>query len=261
MPGVEEAHGLRYSGLVDTVNGIAIGRDDAGRIDRLVYGPGKEITYRYDNRGFLAEVSDWIGGTTSMQYDETGKIQGEPEGVRWQRRSTDYRPTPTFIADVQELEFTHPDAFEAWTNAGRDRLAAHEAGDDQTIVAEFIATKLLRRAPIASTAHLASGSFVVASKPFAEFIRETNANIHAGEMEAAGMMAAAEYAREPVQTLVLRGISDHVDADKERADAIGDGALRQLAMDNAWHLLCLMMELEVLPRNGAARAESQLLPR
>ena len=71
------------SGLVDTVNGIAIGRDDAGRIDRLVYGPGKEITYRYDNRGFLAEVSDWIGGTTSMQYDETGKITAltRPNGL------------------------------------------------------------------------------------------------------------------------------------------------------------------------------------
>lgn len=185
-------------------------------------------------------------------YDETGKVKAD----RWERRGSDYRPSAELLADVQELEFTAPEVLARWLSAGATQLAELREGADQARVDALLERALLRERPALSTNHLASGSFVVASKRFAEFIRATNADIHAGEMEAAGMMAAAEYRSDHVRTLVVRGISDHVDADKSELDAIGDGSLRRLAMDNAWRLVCALMELGVLPR-----AEQMATPR
>jgi serine/threonine protein kinase/nucleoside phosphorylase len=185
-------------------------------------------------------------------YDETAKIKG----VRWERRGSDYRPSVDLLAEVQELEFTSHEAHARWVDAGAAQLAQLRAGPHGAAVDKLLNRKLLRDKPTTSIYHLASGSFVVASKPFAEFIREANADIHAGEMEAAGMMAATEYQRRSVSTLVVRGISDHVDADKTEIDDIGDGALRWLAMANAWRLVSTLMELGVLPRNPENSAET-----
>jgi nucleoside phosphorylase len=187
-------------------------------------------------------------------YDETGKIKD----IRWERRGSDYRPSADLLIDVQELEFTAADAHASWVNDGAVQLAELRAGPAQDQIDALLANKLLRTAPIVSTNHLASGSFVVASKAFADFIREANVSIHAGEMEAAGMMTAAEYWREGVKTLVVRGISDHVDANKSELDAIGDGALRRLAMANAWRLVRTLMLLGLLPRSSGEEPPEEL---
>lgn len=176
-------------------------------------------------------------------YDETGKQE-----KAWQRRSEAYRPDAGMMTIVQQLEFTHRAEFRRWENDGTAQLDRLHNDVDSPTLARLTKDRLLRDRPVVSTNHLASGSFVVASKPFAEWLREANADIHAGEMEAAGMMAAAEYQREPVVTLVIRGISDHVDASKSEVDAIGGGGLRRLAMENAWRLGCTLMRLNLLPR-------------
>jgi nucleoside phosphorylase len=207
-------------------------------------------------------IGDVIVPSMVEAYVETAKVDDTTE--RWKRRGAAYRPTSTLLAHVRELAFHHDSKarFQEWAEDGKRELEALDVESDRETIAELESSRVLRRTPLVETRyHLASGNFVVASREFAEFIRESNAEIRAGEMEAAGMMSTAEHRREPVQTLVLRGVSDHVDSDKKRADAIGDGALRRLAMDNAWRLLCLLMELNRLPRKNSARAESQLLPR
>lgn len=186
-------------------------------------------------------------------YDETGKV----EGAQWKRRGSDYRPSADLVAHIQELEFTARDDFSRWVEEGAGRLNTLRTGSDSEQIEKLLKSKVLRTAPAVSTHHLASGSFVVASKSFAEFIREANADIHAGEMEAAGMMAAAEYRLNPPQTLVVRGISDHVDANKSEVDAVGEGALRRLAMGNAWRLVCTLMELGRLPRADAVASPTR----
>jgi nucleoside phosphorylase len=179
-------------------------------------------------------------------YDETGK---QEKG--WQRRGEAYRPDAGVMTAVQQLEFTHRSEFTRWVNDGAAQLTPLHNDTDSPALARLTTDGLLRDRPAVSTNHLASGSFVVASKPFAEWLREANADIHAGEMEAAGMMAAAEYQREPVVTVVIRGISDHVHADKSEVDAIGGGGLRRLAMENTWRLACTLMRLNLLPRVDA----------
>jgi nucleoside phosphorylase/tetratricopeptide (TPR) repeat protein len=207
--------------------------------------------------GFVDDlrIGDVIVPRQVDAYDETGKVKG----TQWLPRGSDYRPNA--VPDMHELRFTDPQAHRAWVQAGARTVAELRAGPDAADVEDLISKKLLRSEPIVSTNHLASGSFVVASKPFAEWIRSTNADIHAGEMEAAGMMAAAEYRRETVQTLVVRGISDHVDADKTKVDRIGEGALRRLAMANAWRLVEMLMQLGKLARaNASAEATARGTP-
>ncbi len=190
-------------------------------------------------------IGDVIVPQQVAAYDETGKIKNR----RWERRGLDYRPSPGLVTAVQQLQYTSRDAYARWKKAGSDQLAKLRTGADQVRVNALLKHGQIRKHPIISTNHLASGSFVVASKSFAEFIRRANADIHAGEMEAAGMMAAAEYWSQGPMTLVVRGISDHVNADKNELDAIGDGALRKLAMANAWRLVCTLMTLDLLPRS------------
>lgn len=52
-------------------------------------------------------------------------------------------------------------------------------------------------------------------------------------MEAAGLVESAATRREPVRTLVIRGISDLGHERKKDLDKIGKGGLRRLAMRNA----------------------------
>jgi nucleoside phosphorylase len=207
--------------------------------------------------GFVDDlrIGDVIVPRQVDAYDETGKVKG----TQWLPRGSDYRPNA--VPDMHELRFTDPPAHRAWAQAGARTVAELRAGPDAADVEDLISKKFLRSEPIVSTNHLASGSFVVASKPFAEWIRSANADIHAGEMEAAGMMAAAEYRRETAQTLVVRGISDHVDADKTKVDRIGEGALRRLAMANAWRLVEMLMKIGKLPRaNASAEAPARGTP-
>jgi len=64
-------------------NGITITRDAGGRIETVTLAPGKAITYTYDSRDNLTQVTDWVGGTTSLTYDAAGWLLTitRPNGV------------------------------------------------------------------------------------------------------------------------------------------------------------------------------------
>lgn len=95
---------------------------------------------------------------------------------------------------------------------------------------------------------LASGHAVVASEAFSRWVRAGNGDIKALEMEAAGMLLAAEKRVEGPSTLVIRGISDHVEVAKAQTEAIEAGALRRLAMRNALGVFELLMEIQAFER-------------
>ncbi|MFO7561329.1 MAG: hypothetical protein R6X02_01695, partial [Enhygromyxa sp.] len=200
-------------------------------------------------------IGDVIVPREVAAYDETGKATGRSSDAPWEeRRGRNYHPTPHLVDEVAHLQFVHEQAFRKWLDDAVEDLDTLLSADQRGPLDALLERGMVRSQPQTSTMHLASGSFVIASKPFAKWIRQANANIHAGEMEAAGMLAANEYRREPAKSLVIRGISDHVDYPKKRVDAVGGGALRGLAMRNAWRLLCTLMQLGLLPRATKAPA-------
>jgi RHS repeat-associated protein len=61
-------------GRLSGSNGIAIDRDSQGRIARILLAPGKAISYSYDKRDRVIELSDWLGGETRLDYDNDGRL-------------------------------------------------------------------------------------------------------------------------------------------------------------------------------------------
>ncbi len=76
---------LSYDARGDIIgcNGLTITRDDVGRIASITLAAGKTITYNYDTRGLVYQVSDWVGGSTDLTYDDAGRLVSisRPNGV------------------------------------------------------------------------------------------------------------------------------------------------------------------------------------
>ncbi len=71
------------NGRINNTNGIAIGRDAGGRIISITLASGKRVTYEYFANDSLKRVVDWIGGATTFDYDDAGRLTEttRPNGV------------------------------------------------------------------------------------------------------------------------------------------------------------------------------------
>ncbi len=71
------------SGLLSNSNGLAITRDQVSRVSTVTLAPGKAITYQYDRRGLVTGVTDWLSGSTTLQYDDDSRLVSltRPNGV------------------------------------------------------------------------------------------------------------------------------------------------------------------------------------
>ena len=77
---------LSYDAREDIIgcNGLTITRDDVDRIATVTLAAGKAVTYTYNSRGLVSQVSDWVGGTTDLTYDDAGQLISiiRPNGVQ-----------------------------------------------------------------------------------------------------------------------------------------------------------------------------------
>ena len=69
-------------GRIIESNGLSAAYDAEGRIASVTL-PGGAVTYRYDGRGLLTAVEDWLGGVTSFSYDGASRLVSmeRPNGV------------------------------------------------------------------------------------------------------------------------------------------------------------------------------------
>jgi nucleoside phosphorylase len=203
-------------------------------------------------------IGDVVVPDLVQAYDQAVKVvpakgpdgADSPTELEWKPRANGYQTEHALVEEAQSLRYAHAKEHRAWQDAGAAELATIRTGNDEAVKG-LLDEAVLRERPEVRKVALASGGVVIAARAFAEEIRKTNGNLMAAEMEAAGMLLAATKQAEHVRTLVLRGISDHVGVAKAKTDAIQHGALRGLAMRNAWRLLTTMMQLGVLPRGEA----------
>jgi len=80
---------------------------------------------------------------------------------------------------------------------------------------------------------LASGNFVVKSKKYADALLALDSQVRAVEMEAMGMFDALRSLENAPVALVVRGISDYADPNKELQDQASGGNFRRSAMRSA----------------------------
>jgi nucleoside phosphorylase len=201
-------------------------------------------------------IGDVVVPDLVVAYDQAGKAvpvagadaKESPDEWEWKPRANGYQAEHALVAEAESLRYAHRAEHRAWQDAGAKELASIRENNDAA-VQDLLDKLVLRERPEVRKVALASGGAVIAARAFAEQLRKTNGNLMAAEMEAAGMLLAATKRAEHVKALVIRGISDHVGVPKAMTDAIQVGALRRLAMRNAWQLLTSMMHLGVLPRS------------
>lgn len=77
------AVGYDANGSVISSNGLSMTRDAGGRIEVLTLAPGRTVTYAYDSRNLLSQITDWLGGVTTFSYDASRRLVQitRPNGV------------------------------------------------------------------------------------------------------------------------------------------------------------------------------------
>lgn len=194
--------------------------------------------------GIHEEVSigDVIFADQVDGYHESGKFADS--GIQFAGEV--YRCPADLVRDIDNIEFANEVDFNQWREdcaADLSRLLSSETID------ELVKHDILRQKVSLQKGHIASGPFVVVSKNFKKKLKTRDRSIKAVEMEAAGVMKAVYQRIENTKAIILRGISDHGDANKKTLDNIGKGALRQYAMRNAVRLFKTLLQLNLIPKN------------
>jgi len=70
--------GLSFSydrrGAMTECNGLSVSHDKAGRLASVGYGEDRLVDYERDGRGLVTEVRDWLGGATTLTWDESARL-------------------------------------------------------------------------------------------------------------------------------------------------------------------------------------------
>jgi len=64
------------AGRMTNSNGFSYTYDQDGRMLSETLAPGKTVSYGYNSRGLLSQVSDWMPGATSFVYDAARRLTG-----------------------------------------------------------------------------------------------------------------------------------------------------------------------------------------
>jgi tetratricopeptide (TPR) repeat protein/nucleoside phosphorylase len=206
-------------------------------------------------------IGDVVVPDLVVAYDKTSKAAPKRTG-KWkiEPRSDAFRPSHALVEKIKHFDMAKAETFSRWQERGADEFEAIRQRNHE-VVAPLLARgkeQVLREQPEVSVETLASGHMVVAAPAFAAWVRSTNGDLKALEMEAAGMLLAVEKRVEQFDRLVIRGISDHSALAKDESEAIEAGALRGLAMRNAWRLFESLLELGWLRRSTGGGAEEKV---
>lgn len=201
------------------------------------------------------KLGDVIVAQHVGRYLDRAKIVDGVENFDIRAGGDSFSCSADLVRAALELEFADRSRYEAWIEEGRTDLAALVKAEQRDAL---LAKNSLRNEPQFVAGQVASGPVVAASKKFVKWVKSTNRNYLALEMEGGAMLAAVYSRAQPKQSLMLRGISDFGDQRKRSLDAIGKGGLRRYAMRNATKMLWALMDAGVLPHgttNGVMRAD------
>jgi len=151
-------------------------------------------------------------------YYDLGKITSE--GLAY--RPEGYPCSAVLVRQAEALQFDQK-AFNSWLQAAKESAArkaeALPAKDPQQ--ASLAATSLRAYSPTIHFGTVASGSLVVADKEKQAELLRLHGKIIGTEMEGAGVLHATFTQDVPTAAVVIKGISDAADKDKDAVDALG----------------------------------------
>jgi nucleoside phosphorylase len=193
-------------------------------------------------------LGDVVLATEVASYLESGKVQeGQyPGTTELLFGSRSYDCNSELSQAVQHFQFVEEKRHNAWMQQGADYL---QKTLDEASRRELLDSQALRPAPRLQTGTLASGPLVIASTALKKDLRKQLRGVKAVEMEAAGMMHALKKMDDPVDSLILRGISDFGDEQKNHLEKGTGGQMRSYAMHNASKLFWQLLDAGIFPKH------------
>jgi nucleoside phosphorylase len=190
------------------------------------------------------KLGDVIVAQHVGRYLDRAKIVDGVENFDIRPGGDSFPCSADLVRAALELEFADRPRYEEWIEQGRTDLSTLVKAEQRDAL---LAKESLRNEPQLLHGQVASGPVVTASKKFVKWVKSTNRNYLALEMEGGAMLAAVYSRAQPKQSLMLRGISDFGDQRKKSLDAVGKGGIRRYAMRNATKMLWALMDAGVLP--------------
>jgi nucleoside phosphorylase len=189
-------------------------------------------------------VGDVLFATQVDGYLENSRAANQPSGDGFLLNRAGYTIGTSIALTkvVNILQTNREQAFVAWQQSCAAQLPPLALAAGNSLEAPLVRTQ-----PAIIKGPLASGPIVVASPEFVTWLKTVNRKFAAVDMEAWGVLRAAQEHDAKVETMVIRGISDFADERKSAFDRIGHGALRSYAMDNAVRLLWCLLDAQKIP--------------
>jgi nucleoside phosphorylase len=155
-----------------------------------------------------------------------GRIQYRPQGY----------PCSMVLIRQAEALMLDDESLAAWQESANARAAlmAQQYTGTHEESTEKARAELRAHRPSIHFGTVTSGSLVIADKKKQRELLALHGKIIGTEMEGAGVLHAAFYQELPTPALVIKGISDAADSNKDREDA--KGYWRELAKANPVHL-------------------------
>ena len=186
------------------------------------------------------KCGDVIIGSQIDGYAENGRLFDDKEGVSLSFSGEVYRTTPRFLKIADAISIVNATKFDDF-NYNAKEILIENIGEDKYV--ELIDNGLINTLFQIRTGKIASGNFVNTSSNFTKLLKDArDRHFLAIEMEAFGMLRANDITSSEI--VIIRGISDMSNSDKEITDRIGGRVLRKIAMQNAIMVFEMIMELD-----------------
>jgi nucleoside phosphorylase len=240
----ESLSGVTYKCVATFIGGVGISKA-AILSDRLIQNFNPAVVVNIGIAGALSsdvKLLDVIVGKQAEDYLYSSKAIKQEEGFEFELSGDPYKCTDTYWQHSQNLPFAHKEDHDSFQKKCND-LAKDVLGPEK--LNELQENKFVNGLPIIASGNIASGSIVGSTEHFSKWLKkQSDRKYLALEMESAGLMLAAHSRR--VDSIIIRGISDFSDDRKQEFDAIEDGSLRKIAMENCVSLLWLLLSLDKL---------------
>jgi nucleoside phosphorylase/5'-deoxynucleotidase YfbR-like HD superfamily hydrolase len=183
------------------------------------------------------KLGDVVVAEAVQQYDHAAKAVPSTEHqftLKWGGKT--YKPSPRLFDKIKRLWISRPSLYQDWQRESARSLESgvppevqHALGPDQ-----------LGDPKKLSDGMIASGNIVGAAPAYRDRLLTANRNLLALEMESAGFLKACEEIAPAAQTVVLKGISDLADENKEKLERSSKDTIRAWAMSNALHIAAIV---------------------
>lgn len=248
-----------YSFVAAALNPSPVAEKQQGKVPAAVFASSVLSAYSPNllvNIGIACRISKGdckLGDVVvaSQLVDVTGNCSVESDK---NNATLKFRPGKAHIPCAEEirrritnLPTSHPREFGEWKRACVEDIERVGLSPSTTLVQEGF---------------LASGDPLSKSEAFHEIVKDAARNALAYEMEAYAIAEAAHLARSSSQLLILKGLSDDGDGQKNQLEVSTKSRLRSVAGENALRLFRVAVETGIVvgiaPPQGSTTEQKEL---